>query len=157
MVPHSKTVRGTLDNPKTKDAIANDRKPSQHGDPISLEPDNKKDTPNSPDGYGPPADTYGLKEGAPSVPSSFEQAKARNNEKSHGDNYGLDKNAAPRNNSSTKDLPHSKKVRGTLSDTSGKKVNRTMLGDPASLVSETSDTNLDRDAESGTGGVKSKL
>ena len=116
-----------------------------------------KDSSKSSDGYGPPADTYGLKEGAPSVPSSFDQNKAKNNEKSHGDNYGLDKNASSSNKTSTEDLPHSKKVRGTLSNSSGQKVNKTMLGDPASLVSETSDTDLDRDVESGTSGMKSKL
>lgn len=36
-MPHSKTVRGTLDNPKTKEAIKNDDKPrSMLGDPGSL-------------------------------------------------------------------------------------------------------------------------
>lgn len=156
MAPHSKTVRGTFDNPKTKEAIAKDRKPPQYGDPISLESESEN-TPNSTGEYGPPADTYGLKEGAPSVPSSFAQAKVKNNEQSHGDNYGLDKNATSQNNSSTHDLPISRKFRETLSNSSEKEANRTMLGDPASLVSETSDTNLDRDVESGTAAVKSKL
>ncbi|KAH7109094.1 hypothetical protein B0J11DRAFT_513016 [Dendryphion nanum] len=35
MPPHSKTVRGTLDNPKTKAAIEKDQKPPQIGDPVS--------------------------------------------------------------------------------------------------------------------------
>jgi len=42
--PHSKTVRGTLDNPKTKEAIKSDQKPPSLGDPTSLKPegDDKK-------------------------------------------------------------------------------------------------------------------
>jgi hypothetical protein len=157
MAPHSKTVRGTSDNPITKDAIANNKMPPQHGDPTSFQSEGKESSSGSTDGYGPPADTYGLEEGAPSVPSAFEQEKAKNNEKSHGDNYGLDKNASSRNNASTEDLPHSKKVRGTLAHSSPREVNKTMLGDPASLVSETSDTKMDRDVESGSSGVQSKL
>jgi hypothetical protein len=38
-------------------------------------------------------------------------------------------------------LPHSKQVRGTQANDDGKKVNKTQLGDPASLKSETSETN----------------
>lgn len=125
-----------------------------------------KDSPpkETPGGFGIPGDTYGLKEGAPSAPSAFAQAKAKNNEKSHGDNYGLNQsssNEKPKESDSSsqgqkEDLPHSKKVRGTLSNTSDSpKVNRTQLGDPASLTSETSDTKMGRDTESGIG--KSKL
>jgi len=40
-----------------------------------------------------------------------------------------------------KELPHSKTVRGTLANNDGKRVNRTQLGDPASLKAETSSTN----------------
>lgn len=105
MPPHSKTVRGTLDNPKTKEAIAKNEKPQNIGDPVSLRAENdetdRKGTPaDAPGGvqqrdekneernHG---DNYGLKEGAPSAPSSFEENKAQNEERNHGDNYGLDK------------------------------------------------------------------
>jgi hypothetical protein len=57
-------------------------------------------------------------------------------------------------------LPHSKKVRGTLANDDGKKVNRTQLGDPASLKAETSKTSdmgkgTEREGEDKSG--KSKL
>jgi hypothetical protein len=58
-------------------------------------------------------------------------------------------------------LPHSKKVRGTLANKDGKSVNKTMLGDPASLKSETSKTGMGKDVEEGVaegkGKPKSKL
>ena len=37
--PHSQTVRGTLDNPKTKAAIKAGDKPPQIGDPTSVKPE----------------------------------------------------------------------------------------------------------------------
>lgn len=37
--PHSKTVRGTFDNPKTQAAINSDSKPPQLGDHVSLKPE----------------------------------------------------------------------------------------------------------------------
>lgn len=37
--PHSKTVRGTLDNPKTKAAIEAGDSPPQIGDPTSVKPE----------------------------------------------------------------------------------------------------------------------
>jgi hypothetical protein len=43
-------------------------------------------------------------------------------------------------NEAKEDLPHSKKVRGTLANDDGAKVNKTQLGDPASLKAETSKT-----------------
>ncbi|KAF2280648.1 uncharacterized protein EI97DRAFT_3991 [Westerdykella ornata] len=106
-------------------------------------------------GFGIPADTYGIKEGAPSAPSSFEQAKSKNPERNHGDNYGLAKGRPSQVNRD--ELPHSKKVRGTLAAPSGPEVNKTMLGDPVSLTSETSSTKMDPDVEEGLGGGKSKL
>ncbi|KAF2133197.1 hypothetical protein P153DRAFT_363408 [Dothidotthia symphoricarpi CBS 119687] len=45
--PHSKTVRGTLDNPKTQEAIKSGTKPPQLGDPVSLKPEG--DNPPTPD------------------------------------------------------------------------------------------------------------
>lgn len=173
MPPHSKTVRGTLDNPKTKDAINHDKQPPQT-DPVSLKSsvnDHKNDSEPSgaPSGFDQPADTYGLKKSAPSAPSSFEQAKSKNNERSHADNYGLKEGSSTGSGSLASatggssspssaskqdkdDIPHSKKVRGTLANTTGNKVNKTMLGDPAGLKSETSKTGLGKDVERGTAG-----
>ena len=44
--------------------------------------------------------------------------------------------------------PHSKTVRGTFSNTSGPKVNKSMLGDPVSLKAETSNRGFDDGAAS---------
>ena len=49
---------------------------------------------------------------------------------------------------SSKDLPHSKKVRGTLANKSGKQVGKDMLGDPVSLKAEPSERGQDRGAKS---------
>lgn len=57
---------------------------------------------------------------------------------------------------SKEQLPHSKKVRGTLANTDGKTVNRTQLGDPASLKAETSATRMEHGVER-EGLEKSKL
>lgn len=53
-------------------------------------------------------------------------------------------------------LPHSQKVRGTLANTDGKQVNKSQLGDPASLKAETSKTDLEKQTER-EGKEKSKL
>jgi hypothetical protein len=55
------------------------------------------------------------------------------------------------------DLPHSKKVRGTLAHSGGSKVNKSMLGDPTSLKSETSDTKIETGAHGGTGSEKEEM
>jgi hypothetical protein len=135
-------------------------------------PKNKAPTPANPSGdFGKPADTYGLKSSngdeadkAPSAPSSFDQKTYQPKEKSHADTYGLKKSSSSSPSSSSSDsssqrtssgqdkdkLPHSKKVRGTLANTSGQKVNKTQLGDPASLTAETSETNMAADTERGS-------
>jgi hypothetical protein len=59
--------------------------------------------------------------------------------------------------SSKQDLPHSKKVRGTLTNDSGKEVEKGMLGDPVSLKSETKERGQDRGALDEQKGEKSKL
>ncbi|KAF2240443.1 hypothetical protein BU26DRAFT_237759 [Trematosphaeria pertusa] len=128
MPPHSKTVRGTFDNPGTRDAIQKGQKQGQHDDPVSLHSEKEDSVPKSSDPY-------------------------RQNEKS---------------SSQQQQLPHSKTVRGTLANSKGPAVNRTMLGDPASLKAETSDTEFGRGIEavgfekegaaySGSGNEKSKL
>jgi hypothetical protein len=45
--PHSKTVRGTFDNPKTKAAIESGSNPPRLGDHVSLKPEN--DDPPTPE------------------------------------------------------------------------------------------------------------
>jgi hypothetical protein len=129
--PHSKTVRGTFDNPKTQEAINSDKKVPQLGDATSLKPenDNKKLPSNDsapPRGQGNDADSN---PGAPTV----------------SDPYRKKEQGA--SGESKEDLPHSKKVRGTLANDDGKKVNKTQLGDPASLKAETSKTDMGRSVE----------
>jgi hypothetical protein len=117
--PHSKTVRGTFDNPKTKEAINSDKKPPQLGDPTSLKPENSsKELPAN-----------------DSAPPGGESNDS-------GANVG-----APTPSNSSGELPHSKKVRGTLANKDGKKVNKSQLGDPASLKAETSKTEMDKSTE----------
>jgi hypothetical protein len=117
--PHSKTVRGTFDNPKTKEAINSDKKPPQLGDPTSLKPENSsKELPAN-----------------DSAPPGGESNDS-------GANVG-----APTPSNPSGELPHSKKVRGTLANKDGKKVNKSQLGDPASLKAETSKTEMDKSTE----------
>ncbi|KAF2440237.1 hypothetical protein P171DRAFT_488968 [Karstenula rhodostoma CBS 690.94] len=117
--PHSKTVRGTLDNPKTQAAIKAGSKPPPIGDPTSVKPETYDETPDN--------------------------RKAA---------QSLVPNASSDTNDS--DLPHSKKVRGTLANKDGKQVNKTQLGDPASLKAETSENDLGKQTER-EGCEKSKL
>ena len=118
--PHSKTVRGTLDNPKTQAAIKSGIKPPQLGDHVSLKPET--DNPPTPE------------------------------------NQEVISSLVPNSSSDTsdRDLPHSKKVRGTLANSNGKQVNKTQLGDPTSLKAETSNTDLGKQTER-EGMEKSKL
>jgi hypothetical protein len=122
MPPHSATVRGTLSNPKTQAAISSNQTPPQIGDPVSLQ-DPKPDS----------APTENVK----SVSSSQPADPYRENEH---------KTASSSSGSSGKDLPHSKKVRGTLGHEGGKKVNKSMLGDPVSLKAETNERGQDKGA-----------
>jgi hypothetical protein len=126
--PHSKTVRGTLDNPKTQAAIKAGSKPPQLGDPVSLKPETDD----------------------PPLPKSTKVAS------SLVPNSSSDTNDSDLPQSNESDLPHSKKVRGTLANSDGKQVNKTQLGDPASLKAETSETNMGKQTER-EGMEKSKL
>ena len=119
--PHSQKVRGTLDNPKTQEAIKNDSKVPQLGDPTSLKPetDDKKLPSND---SAPP--------------------RGQGNDSASKADVG-----APTPSNPQGELPHSKKVRGTLANNDGQKVNRTQLGDPASLKSETSKTSMGKQTE----------
>jgi hypothetical protein len=71
-------------------------------------------------------------------------------------NSSSDTNDSDLPQSNESDLPHSKKVRGTLANSDGKQVNKTQLGDPASLKAETSETNMGKQTER-EGMEKSKL
>jgi hypothetical protein len=142
--PHSKTVRGTLDNPKTQEAIKSGKTSSTIGDPTSLKSeggaDNKQQSSN--DAAASPGQGKGtnseadVKAPTPSNPSG---------ELPHSKNGG--KVGAPTPSNPSGELPHSKKVRGTLSNNDGQTVNKTQLGDPASLKAETSSTNMGNTTE----------
>lgn len=120
--PHSKTVRGTFDNPKTQAAIKSGSNPPQLGDHVSLKPET--DDPPTPE-----------------------------NQKSKSVSSLVPNSASDTNDN---DLPHSQNVRGTLANSDGKQVNKTQLGDPASLKAETSKTDMGRQTER-EGKEKSKL
>lgn len=133
--PHSKTVRGTLDNPKTKAAIKADANPPNLGDHVSLKPAN--DDPPTPENQKSGASS----DSAPTVSDPY------------------DKSGNTSSSTEKKDLPHSKTVRGTLANTDGKQVNKTQLGDPASLKAETSESDMSKsvEREGQDKGGKSKL
>jgi hypothetical protein len=164
--PHSKTVRGTLDNPKTKEAMNSDKPVPRLGDATSLKPANN-DKPLPSNDSAPPPGQGNDKPSSSSSSSSSDHGAPTVSEpykKKGTDAGGPDKKAKGngRDDSSESgskdDLPHSKKVRGTLANDDGKKVNRTQLGDPASLKAETSKTDLGRSVErEGTEKTKSKL
>lgn len=117
--PHSKTVRGTLDNPKTQEAMKNGSKVPGLGDPTSLKPENSDKK----------------------LPSN-DSAPPRGQENDSKSNVG-----APTPSNPQGELPHSKKVRGTLANNDGQKVNKTQLGDPTSLKAETSKSSMGNSTE----------
>jgi hypothetical protein len=121
--PHSQTVRGTLSNPKTQEAMNSEKATPQLGDPTSLKPETSNKSLPSNDSAPP----RGQGNDADSNQSQKKQRAA---------------SVEPK-----EELPHSKKVRGTLANNDGKTVNKTQLGDPASLKAETSKTDLGRDVE----------
>lgn len=137
--PHSKTVRGTFDNPKTQAAIKSDQSPPQLGDPTSLKPEHV-DRPLPSNDSAPPHEQGNDAKSYPGSPTVSDPYNKNENKSSKQKN----------------DLPHSKKVRGTLANTDGKSVNKTQLGDPVSLKAETSKTELDKKTER-EGQTKSKL
>ena len=125
MPPRSKTVRGTLGNPKTQAAIENNDKPPQIGDPVSIIKEKDNSAPQT---------------------STSDSSKPADPSRQNG-----------QEKSQKQDLPHSKKVRGTLDNNSGKEVEKGMLGDPVSLKSETNERGQDRGALDEQKGAKSKL
>jgi hypothetical protein len=153
---HSKSVRGTLSNPKTQAAKDSSKPTPRLGDGTSLKTVNSEKSFPSNDS-APPAgegnDTPSKsKDVANSSPSSNHGAPTVSDpyRKKGTDAGGPDKRAIGNGRDDVKagkgateqgeGLPHSKKVRGTLANDDGKKVNRTQLGDPASLKAETSKT-----------------
>jgi hypothetical protein len=154
---HSKSVRGTLSNPKTQEAKNSSKPVPRLGDGTSLKPAND-DKPLPSNDSAPPAgqgnDTPSKSKDSSSSSSSTSDSAPTVSDpyrKSGTDAGGPDKKAIGNGRDDAKagkgaaeqgeGLPHSKKVRGTLANDDGKKVNRTQLGDPASLKSETSKTN----------------
>lgn len=151
--PHSQKVRGTLDNPKTKEAMNSDKPTPRLGDATSLKPanDDSKSLPSN--DSAPPAgqanDT--ASDSAPTVSEPY-----RKNSNAGGGDKRAKGNGRDDGQEGKEDLPHSKKVRGTLANTDGKELNKTQLGDPASLKAETSSTSMDKSVER-EGAAKSKL
>jgi hypothetical protein len=121
--PIPKIVRGTHDNPKTQQAMKSDKPTAQLGDPTSLKPENSNKPLPSNDSAPPP------------------------NEGNDADSTSSQKNQRAASVEPKEELPHSKKVRGTLSNNDGKTVNKSQLGDPASLKAETSKTAMGREVE----------
>ncbi|KAF1947646.1 hypothetical protein EJ02DRAFT_1123 [Clathrospora elynae] len=147
---HSSSVRGTLDNPKTKEAMKSDNPTPSLGDATSLKPVNDdKKLPSSdsapPAGQGNDTPTNSASESAPTVSEPYRKnANAGGPDKKAIGNGGEERK---RLKEGKDDLPHSKKVRGTLANDDGNKVNKTQLGDPVSLKAETSKTD---DMDKGT-------
>jgi hypothetical protein len=149
---HSKSVRGTLSNPKTQEAMNSSKPTPRLGDGTSLKPasDDSKSLPSNdsapPAGQGndTPSKSADSADSAPTVSDPYR--------KNGTDAGGPDKKAkgngrddGKQGNSTEEVLSHSKMVQGTLADDDGqmlKKTNLVKQGDPASLTRE---------------GVKSKL
>lgn len=124
--------------------------PPQLGDPTSLKPEND-DSKSLPSNDSAPPAGQGNDTASDSAPTVSEPYRKNPNA------GGGDKRAKGNGRDDSKeDLPHSKTVRGTLANTDGKQVNKTQLGDPASLKAETSGTKMDKAVER-EGMEKSKL
>jgi len=127
MSPHSQTVRGTLSNPKTQSAMNSHQTPPQLGDPVSLEAEKQDSIPLS----------------SIRTPSSFRPADP------YRENEYASSSSTTSTSPTSKNLPHSKQVRGTLGPGSiqggpgGPELNNSMLGDPVSLKAETSSREWD--------------
>ena len=154
---HSTSVRGTLSNPKTTAAQHSNNPTPSLGDSTSLkpEPDNKSLPSNdsAPPAHknsdAPSSPSCSYSDSAPTVSDPYRTAgtSAGGGDKKAIGNGGSaqkgpeSKKADAKSTDEKEELPHSKKVRGTLANNDGKRVNRTQLGDPASLKAETSSTN----------------
>lgn len=157
---HSKSVRGTLSNPKTKEAINSTKSTPDLGDGTSLKPANDDKKPLPSNDSAPPAgqgndtpsassSSSSSSDSAPTVSDPYRKAgtSAGGGDKKAIGNGGNvegrnmeDGKQGGKKNEAKENLPHSKKVRGTLANDDGAKVNKTQLGDPASLKVETSNT-----------------
>ena len=152
---HSKSVRGTLSNPKTQEAKNSSTPTPRLGDGTSLKPEN--DDPKLPEndsapppgqGNDTPSSSAASKDSAPTVSEPYRKAgtAAGGPDKKALGNGGTDASTSASSAGNEKgksekgeELPHSKTVRGTLANSDGAKVNKTQLGDPASLKAETSE------------------
>jgi len=132
MPPHSKTVRGTLSNPKTQEAKEKHQKegnPTQLGDPGSLktETSSSESVPSRTAQDGGTVSQSGTRKLQPSDPY----------ERSPKDRVD------PEDRDQGSNRPHSQKVRGTLSHPDAGKHGdkpKSMLGDHVSLKAETSNS-----------------
>ncbi|EDU51338.1 hypothetical protein PtrSN002B_002533 [Pyrenophora tritici-repentis] len=146
---HSTSVRGTLSNPKTTAAKQSNKSTPSLGDSTSLKPE-RDDKPLPSNDSAPPANGNNDTPSSPSCSYSSSAPVVSDPYRGAGTSAGGgDKKAIGNGGSAQKEeLPHSKTVRGTLANKDGNKVNRTQLGDPASLKAETSSTNdMDRQTE----------
>ncbi|KAE8837012.1 hypothetical protein HRS9122_07167 [Pyrenophora teres f. teres] len=145
---HSTSVRGTLSNPKTTAAKQSSKPIPGLGDSTSLKPE-RDDKPlpsndSAPPAHGnndtPSSHSYSYASSAPVVSDPYCVAGTS---AGGGDKKAIGNGGSAQKGGSDKkeELPHSKTVRGTLANKDGNKVNRTQLGDPASLKAETSLTN----------------
>jgi len=144
---HSTSVRGTLSNPKTARGQDSNSSTPSLGDSTSLKPesDNKPLPSND---SSPPAH---IDNDTPSAPTVSDPYRTAGTSAGGGDKRAIGNGGSAQKGGSgkkadakageKKELPHSKTVRGTLANNDGKRVNRTQLGDPASLKAETSSTN----------------
>ncbi|KAF1842390.1 uncharacterized protein K460DRAFT_409807 [Cucurbitaria berberidis CBS 394.84] len=149
--PHSKTVRGTLDNPKTQKAMKSDKPTKGLGDATSLKPENG--TKPLPSRDSAPPHGEGNDKSSDSAPTVSDPYRK------NGDAGGTGKKPSRNGREEGKSLPHSKTVRGTFANDDGKKVNNTQLGDATSLKAETSESESGKDVEreGGDKSGKSKL
>jgi hypothetical protein len=134
MTPHSATVRGTLNNPKTQEAkqkYQGKGNPTQLGDPGSL----KAETSDSS-----PVPGWTNQDGAHGPTSSGNPHPSDPYERSPEDRVN------PGQSSSDSQISHSQKVRGTISHPDAVYLKQadskpaSMLGDHVSLKAETADS-----------------
>ncbi|RMZ71574.1 hypothetical protein GMOD_00006702 [Pyrenophora seminiperda CCB06] len=137
---HSSSVRGTLSNPKTTAARQSNKPTPSLGDSTSLKPE-RENKPLPFNDSAPPGHKDNDRHSAPTVSDPYRTAGTN---AGGGDKKAIGNGGSAQQGESgdkKEELPHSKTVRGTLANNDGKKVNRTLLGDPASLKAETSSTN----------------
>ncbi|KAF2205951.1 hypothetical protein GQ43DRAFT_459509 [Delitschia confertaspora ATCC 74209] len=122
MVEHSKTVRGTLSNPKTQDILKN-RNTSSSSSPTDSHANqsNKSTSRTSGDQYGYDPSSQSSNSSAPK--DSIADQSNKKSDRTAGDQYGY--------------VPKDEQGRDGGDGVRGGQANRTMLGDATSLTPET--------------------